>query len=396
MRFAVGLLTIFVLFAATDSRGQSGRKAKIPSSTPAPSVTASEEEEFSESKPNSSIILPSRSKNAEPKKVQEPAKSDPEPVAEDGTISVETSLVTVPVSVYERSGVYVGGLRRNDFKVFEDGVEQKIEYFGTTEQPFTVVLLIDTSPSTSFKIEEIQNAALAFVGQLSPADKVMVVTFDTGVRELTDFTNDRAQITKAIRRASFGGGTALYEAVRTALRKKLAAVQGRKAVVLFTDGVDTASRGANFDNTLALAEESDSTIFPIYYNTFFDATGIGRGTVMSTPPTLGNPQVYGAPTSADYARGRAYLQALADITGGQMYRAEATTGGLIAAFEGIAQELRSQYTIGYYPADAGAPGQRKRIKVRVNRPSVAVRTRDSYVVGENDGGKGKAGVTKTQ
>ena len=104
---------------------------------------------------------------------------------------------------------------------------------------------------------------------------------------------------------------------------------------------------------------------------------------MSGPPTLGLPKVYGQPTSEDYTHGRTYLQELARVTGGQMYRPESTTGGLTAAFEGIAQELRSQYSIGYYPQQPGTPGQRKQIKVRVSRPAVAVRARDSYIVGQN-------------
>jgi VWFA-related protein len=86
----------------------------------------------------------------------------------------------------------------------------------------------------------------------------------------------------------------------------------------------------------------------------------------------------------DFGRGRGYLELLAESTGGKMFRAESTIGGLNAAFEGIAKELRGRYSIGYYPAEAGDPGQRKQIKVRVNRSNVAVRARDSYIVGAND------------
>jgi VWFA-related protein len=127
-------------------------------------------------------------------------------------------------------------------------------------------------------------------------------------------------------------------------------------------------------------------IFPIYYNTYLENRGIGGGGgVMSTPPIIGKPPgVTGMPTSADYTRGRVYLESLAQMTGGKMFRAESTVGGLNAAFSGIAKELRSQYSIGYYPTEEGTPGQRKQIRVRVRRQNVAVRARDSYIVGANE------------
>src|SRR6185436_4149798 len=133
-----------------------------------------------------------------------------------------------------------------DFKIFEDGVEQKLDYFQSVEQPFTVIMLIDVSPSTQFKIEEIQNAAITFVDQLRPADRVMVIAFDENVHILSPATNNRNQLRNAIRQAAFGEGTSLYEAVSYVIDNQLRQIQGRKAVVLFTDGVDTTSRRANY------------------------------------------------------------------------------------------------------------------------------------------------------
>src|SRR5690606_5024926 len=109
-----------------------------------------------------------------------------------------------------------------------------------------VVLMIDVSPSTQFRIDEIQNAAITFVDQLRPNDRVMVIAFDDTVRVLSQPTNNRAQLRNAIRMAEFGDGTSLYEAVDNALNRQLARIEGRKAVVLFTDGVDTTSRRANY------------------------------------------------------------------------------------------------------------------------------------------------------
>jgi Ca-activated chloride channel homolog len=313
---------------------------------------------------------------------------------DDEVLKVETNLVSIPVSVYDRNGVYIPNLKKEDFKIFEDGKEQEVAYFGTSDKPFTVVLLLDVSASTEYKIEQIQDAAIAFINQLKPQDNVMVVQFDSNVKVLTkpEFTNDRQRIYKAINDTGFGGGTSLYDAVDFSLRKRLDQIEGRKAIVLFTDGVDTTSNRANFESTVRDAEESDALIFPIYYNTFLDGGGIfgGGGGVMSTPPGLSIPLPGGIGggnangSSEEHARGRAYLDELAAATGGRVFRPNSSAGGLNAAFEGIAEELRRQYNIGYYPQDDAQAGTRKQIRVRVNRPRLVIRAKDSYIVGESD------------
>lgn len=384
------LVTVGFVFVAA---GQSGRRAKqLPTSSPTPqtaagSVRSDDPAGYSESPSNTARSIwakPEKSKNSKEKAVSQPPVAAAKDASEEEVIKVETALVTVPVSVYDRNGLYIPNLRQADFKIFEDGAEQEIAYFGTTENPFTVVLLVDVSSSTTYKIEEIQHAAIAFVDQLKPTDSVMVIQFDSSVDVLTELTNDREKIYKAIRRSGFGGGTSLYDAVDFSLRKRLNKIEGRKAIVLFTDGVDTSSR-ASFESTLRTAEESDSLVFPIYYNTYLSNIGIGGGGVMTTPPVLGIPssQRPRGARSEDYTRGRAYLNELALITGGRVFRAESTPGGLGAAFEGIAKELSMQYSIGYFPRAEGETGQRKQIKVRVYRPNVVVRSRDSYIVGSN-------------
>ncbi len=396
-RFAVGLLFIFALFSI--GAAQSGRKV-----TPAPTPAVPENQdagEYSESAPNKPRSLyaspnysgkKSKSKSKADKKSQ-PTQTAPVSTAtnqaatdEDDIVKVETNLITIPVSVFDRNGLYIPNLRQLDFKVFEDGKEQEIAYFGTSEKPFTVILLIDTSPSTAYKIEEIQSAAIAFTNQLKPQDNVMVVEFDANIHVLTEATSDRQKIHKAIRRADFGDGTSLYDAVNFSLRKRLSKIEGRKAIVLFTDGVDTTSYKNDYDSTLLEAEESDALIFPIYYNTYLENRGIGSGGVMSSPypfPGGGNLGSRGT-SSSEYALGRKYLEDLAADTGGRVFRPEATPGGLTAAFEGIAEELRRQYNVGYYPKEEGQAGQRKQIKVRVNRPNLVVRSRDSYIAGGNN------------
>jgi Ca-activated chloride channel homolog len=300
--------------------------------------------------------------------------------SEDDVVKVETNLITIPVSVFDRNGLYIPNLSKENFKIFEDGNEQQIEYLATTDNPFTVVLLLDTSPSTAFKIEEIQEAAIAFVNQLKPQDSVMVIEFDENIHVLTEATLDRQKIYKGIKKADFGGGTSLYDAVDFSLRKRLGKVQGRKAIVLFTDGVDTTSYKNNYDSSVREAEEADATIFPIYYNTFFDNQRRNGGGIFSPFPQSGGM----GNTSQEYALGRAYLKDLSESTGGRVFNAENTPGGLTRTFESIAEELRRQYSIGYIPQDAGQAGQRKQIKVRVDRPNLIIRARDNYIVGATE------------
>lgn len=394
---AISAFLVITANAQSGRRIQSASPATAETTTPPVQRAASEggfgDEQragYSESAPSRSIPLTRKNKEQKKDTVakQAPAVEPSKPAAgtdESDVIRVETNLVTIPVSVSDREGFYVPSLREANFKIFENGVEQKIEYFGTTDKPFTVVLLIDVSPSTSYKIEEIQAAAWAFVQQLLPHDKVIVVEFDSSVNVLTEPTGDRDKINKAIQKTGFGDGTALFDAVDRTLNKYLGKIEGRKAVVLFTDGVDTTSRGAGYASTLEDAEESEAVVFPIYYNTFLQNMGIGGGGPMSTPPTLGLPGVIGTgatqEAAREYTRGRTYLTELANITGGKMFRAESTPGGLTAVFESIAEELRRQYVLGYYPENAGSAGDRKAIRVRVDRPKLIVRARDSYIVG---------------
>lgn len=364
----VGLSSIFA---------QSGRRVVTK---PTPVAAEDETPQFSDSKTQAprrirpQIGFPKLGQDATAKVTTadgNPADTDSE------VVKIETNLITVPVSVFDRNGLYIPGLKKENFKIFEDGKEQQIAVFETTDKPFTVVLMIDTSPSTAYKIEEIHAAATAFVDQLKPQDSVMVIEFNGNIKVRTEPTNDREQIYKAIRKANFGDGTSLYDAVDFALRKRISKIAGRKAIVLFTDGVDTTSRKANYDSTVDMAEESDCLIFPIYFNTFFD----NNRRINSPFPDLGGGGRPVGTSSAEYAVGKQYLTDLAAYTGGRIFRPESTPGGLTAAFEGIAEELRRQYNIGYVPINEGKPGQRKEIKVRVDRPNLVLRSRDSYIVG---------------
>lgn len=385
-------LSLLIIGAAVSGFAQSGRKIVVK---PTPSVPvqqsvddvkqSDETQGYSESKPSSrraNQTAPSLRSAPKTDSVKKTRTNETEVLSDsdDEVLKVETNLITIPVSVFDRNGLYIPDLRKENFKIFEDGIEQPIEYFATTDSPVTVVLLLDTSPSTEFKIEEIQNAAIAFINQLQPRDSVIVIEFDANVHVLAEATTDRALTIKGIRRADFGGGTSLYDAVHFSIMKRLNKIEGRKAIVLFTDGVDTTSTKADYDESISEAEEGDATIFPIYYNTFIDNQRRNGGGILSPFPQMGGRGV----TRQEYALGRQYLADLAESTGGRVFNAENSPGGLTRTFESIADELRRQYSIGYIPQDSGVPGQRKSIRVRVNRPKLIIRARDSYIVGQTD------------
>src|ERR1043166_7597173 len=151
------------------------------------------------------------------------ASIGPEEVSEGAVVKVNTSLVTVPVSVLDRQGRFVPNLQREDFRIFDNGVEQSIAYFEPAEKPFTVALLLDTSASTHFHLQEIREAAIAFAKQLRPQDRMLVVTFNDEVLLLTpNATNDLNTVETLIDEyANTGSSTRLYDAVHLTIRERL-------------------------------------------------------------------------------------------------------------------------------------------------------------------------------
>lgn len=182
------------------------------------------------------------------------------------TLKITTSLVTVPVIVTSREGNYIPDLSQEEFSVSENGVKQEVAFFATVSAPFHVVLMLDTSGSTREKIGLIRQAAIAFVDQLQSADRVKVISFDDQVRDLNEFTSDRAVLRNAINKTMPGKGTKLYDAFEVAL-SSIKHIKGRKAIVVFTDGVDYHSDQATFDGTLHWLDEEAVIVYPIRYDT---------------------------------------------------------------------------------------------------------------------------------
>jgi VWFA-related protein len=224
------------------------------------------------------------------------------------------------------------------------------------------------------------------------------VSFNDEVLLLTEATNDLNVVSAVIQQnATTGDSTRLYDAVDLVIKERLNRIKGRKAIVLFTDGVDTSSYLADYQSTLREVEELDALIYPIQYDTsdYLRAmqnagtiTIVSRSSSWPFPGRSTSQTIYSGPTNggvalpgttkADYERADKYLHELADKTGARLYQANDPTQ-LAQAFARIAEELRRQYSLGYYPqTSADASTERRQIKVRVKQPNLAVRARDSY------------------
>jgi len=269
-------------------------------------------------------------------------------VGEDDVLRVNTNLVTIPVSVRALNGTYLFDLRKEEFHIYEDGVEQKIDHFSSVEQPFYVVILMDTSSSTQTNLREMKEAVHAFTAQLRSRDAVLPVAFAGQVRPLLGKgTNNRTILRAAIEKAETdagNNGTRLYDALDFAYQS-LRTIPGRKAIILFTDGDDTWST-ATMRTTLCSAPELDALIYPIHYG--------------SSASTM-------------------YLQALANETSGRFYQAD-DLETIKQSFAAIAEELRRQYNIGYYPTTKISPRPlARRIRVDVDRQDAEALVRKTLI-----------------
>src|SRR4051812_30961722 len=199
------------------------------------------------------------------KPAQRPTQDQP-PDQDIESVTIDTNLVTVPVIASSRTGTYISDLKKEEFKVTEDGVPQSIAFLASVNAPFYVVLLLDTSESTEGKLLQIQHAAIAFLAQIGPQDKVKVISFDGEIHDLSDFTNDKAILRNAIGRTRSSHQTRVYDAVQVAL-DALRPIQQRKAIVLFTDGMDYHSESSSFESTIHDLDESGVIVYPIRFET---------------------------------------------------------------------------------------------------------------------------------
>jgi VWFA-related protein len=302
------------------------------------------------------------------------AAADTNPEFDDNdTVRVSTNLITVPAEVMDRSGRYIGNLRKQDFRVFENGVEQELAYFASVEQPFTVALLLDVSGSTQNRLQAIRSAANTFIKRLRPNDRLLLVSFDGRINVLTEAVTLNELRKKKLRLDAVHDGTLLYDTVSFVLNQRLAGIPGRKAIVLLTDGVDGGSKKGSYKQTLRDVEEADVVVYTVQYNTLPDLPA--RLSQIVNPKARAHTQ---ARMLKEYAVGETYLEALARKTGGRLQKAE-TLSDVPQAFAAITEELGRQYSLGYYPKGQVQAGEKRDIKVRTRSANFVVRARQSYV-----------------
>jgi Ca-activated chloride channel family protein len=329
-------------------------------------------------KPASSISVGAQSKDS-----SGAADDDSLDVDEDSIIRTATSLISVPAVVLDRSGRYIPNLHKEDFRIYEDGIEQGVAYFAPVEKPFTVALMLDASGSTQSQLAQLRAAANAFISQLRPDDRLLIMTFDGSIHMLAEPTDVRAIRKSKLHIPEVTDGTVLYDAVDFVLNTRLAHIQGRKAIILFTDGVDMNSR-STYKRNIRDAEEQDVLIYTVQYNT-----------LPQLPARLASITNEKAREKVrermlkKYAVSESYMRELAEKTGGRFYRAEGLAD-TEQAFAAITGELGMQYSLGYYPKGTVTAGAQRSIKVSVRQPNLVVRARDSYITGAA-GAKSTAG-----
>jgi Ca-activated chloride channel family protein len=273
---------------------------------------------------------------------------------------VRVEMVTLPVVVTDPTGTTVKNLKKEDFKVFEDGVPQEIAGFAAVEEPISVALMLDVSGSTASDLRRIQDEAIRFVNTLRPADSVAILSVASEVKLLEQFNIYHKKNPDKIRQVRSGGLSAVYDGVAFALEKVLEIEPGRKALIFFSDGVDNESKTTR-EETMELARQTEAPIYCVYFNT----------------DPFRNLRSSRRPKWPDYAAGREYMQELAGLSGGLLLDAS-KLDNLGSAFRKIAEDLASQYSIGYYPKNQKHDNKFRRIEVRVRIPGLSARTKQGY------------------
>ena len=290
-----------------------------------------------------------------------------EPPTQGETIKTQVSLVNLFATVRDKNKRIVGDLKQEDFRITEDNQDQKISFFSKeVALPITLALLLDTSGSEQFMLSAIQDAGSSFLRRiLRKGDMALVMSFDSDVDLLSDFTDDHGQLDRAVRRSrinipsggSIGGnpgpvgsrqitGTALYDAIYLACGEKLNSEAGRKAIVIVTDADDQGSK-VRIEEAIEAAQRTDTVIHVIL---------------------VADPR-YGANIGA--------AKKLAEETGGRVLNASSEKK-LMEAFDEISAELRSQYTLGYYPTNSQRDGKFRKIKVETANHDLKVLARKGY------------------
>ena len=274
------------------------------------------------------------------------------------------NLVALNVTVMDPKKQFVSGLTQGDFAVYEDGVQQQLRFFEARQVPLDLIVLIDTSSSMRDKMNVVHEAAVGFLKTMKDGDRGAVVAFNDGVDVLQALTTDLSALEQAVRSTQAKGSTSLHNALYIALKQfgRTTKADGdlrRQAIAVLSDGEDTSSL-ISFDDVLALAKKSGVGIYTIALHSKY--SGVRGGT----------------PTTRYFSTADFSMKSLAQETGAQSFF-PLDVSQLKGIYANIAQELASQYSLAYSPANSRPDGRYRRIVVRVmDRPELQLRTRSGY------------------
>lgn len=266
-------------------------------------------------------------------------------------------IVSLNVTVVDGAIHYVTDLDQNDFSVFEDGVKQDVSFFTRRQQQIAMSMLLDSSASMEDKLQTLQTAAVNFVKRLKPADLAQIIDFDSSVQIRQGFTSNQSDLESAILQTAAGGSTSLHNAIYISLKElRKIRVQAdedvrRQALIVFSDGEDTSSL-VSFDEVLDLAKRSETAIYTIAL----------RGTDTQT---------------RGFREAEFVMRQLAQETGGRAFF-PTKIDDLNGVYAAIADELASQYTLGYTSRNSKRDGAWRRVVVQVAKPSATPRTKKGY------------------
>lgn len=336
---------------------------------------------------------------------QDPPEQKPEQKQDDiGVIRMNTDYVSIDVKALNRAaGRTVSGLKASDFVVYENGVRQQISNFSEEDVPFNLALLIDTSGSTREDVSTMRRAALRFLEELRPQDRIAIIQFNKEVELLADLTSDRTKVEQALEKLKAGSGTSYYDALLLTIDEVFKGVSGRKAIVALTDGVDSYGF-STYEQILPKLESVGAGTYFLELDTeLFTQAGMVRDCNEESHFEFSGKQlkkyvkeyVKGG-SELDYHRhcmlqkmermqinrrlyesARRELREFAKQTGGRVYPVKSLQQ-LEPAYSQIAAEIRTQYSIAYYPKNDRHDGKWRALRIEIKRPGVEAHTRPGY------------------
>ena len=303
------------------------------------------------------------------------------------SLKVHVDLVILNVAVVDEKGANVTSLRKQDFIVFEDDVEQQVADFLPVEAPFHLVLALDTSISTRSSLSLIKKAASHFTEQLRSSDRIAISEINSSVKDIQGFTSDRKKLKQAIDRivTASSGGSKIYDGVAEAAKRLQKSEGGRKAVIMLSDGMENSSR-IRFEDLRRLLAQSDVVFFPVTILNKGSQKDLLEDFIKNAdkkksehPSYVENAKVSLSVLEEVYQIQAERLQALTDETGGKIFLV-ADLADLAEEYAKVAHELRNTFSLAYYSKNTDRDGSMRKIRVEVRDPRYRVRSRTSYFV----------------